>query len=253
MPPALLALTIFAVMLGIAAFGLWCQGWLPEKMLDDDTRRHFTGTISVVATLTALVLGFAISNTNAVRQTITGDLALLGSSIERTGNLLGQYGPDAAAARATLAEFAERKRDELFRRGGGPRALLANPATDALLDRLQVAVVGLHPEDDLQRFRQAQALEGTGRIVTQTAAIGEQRHLAPPRQTMSNLTVWLAILFFSYGLFSPRHLTAFAAILGTAVAVTLALLIILEGRLPFDGWVPLPSGSLDAAVAMLRG
>ncbi len=166
--------------------------------------------------------------------------------------MLSQYGPEAASAHATLAQYATQKRQDLFPEQPGQRANQSNPQTDKLLDQLQAQIVTLHPADDLQRFRQSQALEASNQIVVQQAKIAEQRHTQAPYQAINAITLWLAIVFFSFGLFSPTHPTALVAIILSATAVSIAVLIILESRLPFDGLAPIPSGSLQEAVTLVR-
>ncbi len=252
MNPILHDLYILAMILAAAACGMLVRRILPEHHLCDDTRTHFAATVSVVVTLAALVMGFAINNANNARLATLQDLSLLSSNITRAGAMLGQYGPEARDGRVTLGRYAEQKLEDLFPQMTGVRPKQSNAATDGLVDRLQMQIVSLNPKDDVQRFRQLQALEASNQIVIHQSAIAEQQYARAPHQIVNAITLWLVIVFFSYGLFAPKHVTAIAAMVLSAIAVSIAILMILEGRLPFDGLVPIPSGSLSEAVASVR-
>jgi hypothetical protein len=202
--------------------------------------------------LTALVLGLAISNANTTRLAMIQDLTLLSSNVLRAGDLVRQYGPEAEDAHATLARYAVLKLEDLFPQTAGRLPSLSNQATDGLLDKLQGQLVNLHPQDDLQRWRQAQALEATNQIVVERWAIAEQAYATVPQAVVVIVTFWLAVLFGTYGLFTPRHATAVAALFLSATAVAAAIFLILEARTPFTGLVTIASGALSNAAALVQ-
>jgi hypothetical protein len=232
------SLIVFAVLLGGACIGLIANLLLPDHHRSDGTRTHFAATVSVVATLAALVLGLAISNANTSRGTMIQDLALMSSDITRIDHHLRHFGPDADNARHLLAGFARQKRDDLFPPAPGVTANPDNLATAAKLD-------------DAQKWRQAQALDLAINVETVRWAIAEQEHVAVPQAVVGIVSFWLAVLFGTYGLFMPRHVTAFVAMVLSAAAVASAIFLILEARTPFTGLVHIPAASLDAAVAGL--
>ena len=67
MTPLTESLMILGVLLVSALLGIGASLMLPDSHRTDSTRTHFAATVSVVATLTALVLGLAFSNANAAR------------------------------------------------------------------------------------------------------------------------------------------------------------------------------------------
>jgi hypothetical protein len=245
------SLIVFAVLLGGACIGLIANLLLPDHHRSDGTRTHFAATVSVVATLAALVLGLAISNANTSRGTMIQDLALMSSDITRIDHHLRHFGPDADNARHLLAGFARQKRDDLFPPAPGVTANPDNLATAAKLDDVQTAILALTPHDDAQKWRQAQALDLAINVETVRWAIAEQEHVAVPQAVVGIVSFWLAVLFGTYGLFMPRHVTAFVAMVLSAAAVASAIFLILEARTPFTGLVHIPAASLDAAVAGL--
>jgi hypothetical protein len=246
-------LLVLLALLAAAALGMGIRRMLPEHHLDDRSRVHFTATVSVVGTLAALVLGFAISNANSLRLARMQDVVLLSSQIVRAGSLLSQYGPEAAAARVTLGDYAERKRQDLFPRPRVRPAILWDSVSDVQLDKLQAQIIALHPNDDLQRFQQSQALAASNQIVARQAVIAGQRYATSPRAVIIAITYWMMLLFLTYGLFTPRHITAVIAVFLSATAIAVAISILLQGRLPFDGLAPIPAEPLLEAAAAVHG
>ena len=246
------SLIVLGVILAAAVLGILVSMVLPEHHRSDPTRSHFLATISVVATLTALVLGLGMTTANTTRSAMIQDVALLSSYIVRLDGLLRQYGPEAAAARANLVQFAVHKREDLFPQALGEQVDLSNPATAALFDALQQLVLDLTPRNEAQRWRQSQALELSNQIAAARWAITEQGHAAVPQGVIVVVTFWLAILFGTYGLFTPRHTTAIVALVLCIAAAAAAILLILEARTPFTGLIRIPAAALAEAVDTVR-
>jgi hypothetical protein len=252
MSPFVESLFVLGAILAAALIGMLVSHVLPKHHLSDGTRTHFVTAVSVVGTLTALVLGLGISDANTIRFAMIRDLTLLSSNILRADDSVRQYGPAADDAHATLARYAALKLEDLFPEAAGRLPNLSNQATDGLLDQLQAQLVTLHPQDDLQRWRQTQALDATNQIILERWAIAEQASATVPQAVVVIVTFWLAILFGTYGLFTPRHATAVAALLLSATAAAAAIFLILEARTPFTGLVTIASGALSDAVAFVQ-
>jgi len=62
---------------------------------------------------------------------------------------------------------------------------------------------------------------------------------------------WLAIIFFSWGLFAPSNTIAIAALLLAAVSVSGAIFLILELDQPFDGLIHISSAPMRNVLAHL--
>ena len=62
------------------------------------------------------------------------------------------------------------------------------------------------------------------------------------------MIAWLALLFFSFGLFAPANGTAVAALMVSALSVAGAIFLILELDQPFDGLIHIPSAPMHSAL-----
>jgi len=65
------------------------------------------------------------------------------------------------------------------------------------------------------------------------------------------LVLWLTIIFVSFGLFAPTNLTVVTTLLISALAVSGAVLLILEMYTPFTGLIHISSAPLRAALSHL--
>jgi hypothetical protein len=109
----------------------------------------------------------------------------------------------------------------------------------------------LTPSDETQRSLKAQAL-------TIAMGIGQTRWLMY-EQTVEPISVpllvvlilWLTTVFISFGLLAPANLTVAASFCAAALAVSSAILLILEMYSPYVGLLHISSATLRAAVAQL--
>ena len=62
---------------------------------------------------------------------------------------------------------------------------------------------------------------------------------------------WLAVLFWSFGLFAPRNATVLSVLLLCALSVSAAVFLILEMESPFTGVMKISGAPLRSALALL--
>lgn len=65
------------------------------------------------------------------------------------------------------------------------------------------------------------------------------------------MVLWLAIISASFGLFAPRNASVTAALFVAALALSVAVLMILEMEQPSSGLVKIPSTGLRIALDQL--
>ena len=112
-------------------------------------------------------------------------------------------------------------------------------------------IEGLSPKDDEQTSLKSQALNMVMDLA-QTRWLMFAQKAAPLSTTLLVVLVfWLTIIFISFGLFSPRNITAVASLLFSALAVSCAILLILEMSAPYSGLIQVSKGPLRAAISRL--
>ena len=251
MSPFAESLLVLAVIVAASAIGIGLRRVLPEHHLADATRTNLFAAISIVGTLTALVLGLAFSNASATRNAVQQNVVSLATGIREADSLLRHYGPEADGLRAELAAYARRELSDLFPKDLTQPPDLADRTTASSLDQLEEGVLALHPQTEAQRWRQSQLLTLLQQITSTRWYLAEQRFITVPSLGVAILALWLAILFGTYALFMSVHATSIAGILASGVAMTAAILMILEGRQPFSGLAHISGAALTEATASL--
>jgi membrane-bound ClpP family serine protease len=163
--------------------------------------------------------------------------------------MLAHYGPDAAEARALLRRAIEGAIARIWPENKHQKAQLApnNANAEALYDALQ----NLAPQNDTQRVLKSQVLAMAADVGQMRWLLFEQADssISPPLLVM--VVFWLAILFFSFGLFGPSNSTAVASLVVAALSVSGAIFLILELDQPFTGVVRISSQPMLSALSQL--
>ena len=124
-------------------------------------------------------------------------------------------------------------------------------ATAAMLEALQDRVLALAPADEGRRWLQAQALQLTGTMSQKRWLLVQQGVSTIPFAFMALMVFWLSVIFASYGLFAPRNMTAVAALVFCVVAVSGAVMMILDLQTPFEGMIHISSVPMRHALEVI--
>ena len=247
----IIGLIVLAALLAGTFVGMKARDHLPKHHLADETKSLVNVSTAVVATISALVLGLLISNANTSFTRVGGEVTALSAQVLRLDHMLRQYGADAEPARHLLLKYAERKVADLF--PDDPNDLrLSNQSTYELLQRLEDMLLTLKPATPRDQWWLTQAM-------TLAAKIGDIRWLlaqdvgqGTPKAFVALLVFWLALLFASFGLFAPRHLTSAVILTFCALAVAGAVAMFLELEQGFGGLVRISPEPMRRAVATLE-
>jgi hypothetical protein len=138
--PLIIGLFAFAVILAGAFVGWKLR--LPKHHLTDETKNLVSVSMTVVATISALVLGLLISNANTSFIRLGGQVTTLSAEILRLDQILRRYGSDTDPARTTLRQYAEHKAADLF--PDNRDVQLGHPSTYELLQRVEDMVLAVN-------------------------------------------------------------------------------------------------------------
>lgn len=246
---AIVAGTVFAG--GVA--GLTLCPRLPRHHQTSDTRDIVRLGIGMLSVLASLVLGLLIARAKETFDTAderirnySADLILLDRSFRN-------YGPGTDAARQLLREYTGAALDTTWpETGSARREPLENKQQGALLDQILQTVLSLKPSDDNQRWLRQQALEVLSRLMETRWAllVGETSTLSPI--LLGVVTLWVAVIFASFGLNAPRNGTVVAAFLVCAISIGGAIFVIREMDRPFDGIIMISGDPMRNALAHLN-
>jgi hypothetical protein len=254
MDAALIGLVAFACTFGGALLGMALRRALPDHHLDSDSKDTIKVGVGLVATMTALVLGLVTASAktsfdavdSAVKQTAVDVLVL-----DRT---LARYGPETGPIRIALKQ-AVATRVEMLWPLGADRPTKIDPihsGAGATAEQLASAIRTLQARDDTQRALQARAVDQAESLLQARWLVLAGTEASIPVAFLVVLTVWLALIFASFGLFAPRNPTVLAVLLVCALSVASAVFLVLEMESPFSGLMRVSADPLRYALGHLN-
>jgi hypothetical protein len=119
-------------------------------------------------------------------------------------------------------------------------------------DAVYRAIADLSPKNDEQRDLKA-------KVMDVGSEVGKTRFLLSTQMMSSSVSMpllivvvgWLAILFFSFGLFAPMNGVVINALLAAALSVAGAIFLVLEFDHPFGGLIQISSQHVDNVLHFL--
>ena len=242
-------LCVFACVFGAAASALLARNALPEHHLSADTKDTVKLAMGLVATMAALVLGLLVASAKSSYDLQKSEVVQMAGKVAFLDRILAHYGPESAEARAALRRALEVAITRIWPENKLSDPQLAPTAAggEALFDVLQ----NLAPQNDPQRSLKAQALAMAADLGQMRWLLFEQTGSSISTPLLVIVVFWLAILFFSFGLFGPSNATAVAALLVAALSVSGAIFLVLELDQPFNGLIRISSQPMLNALSQL--
>ncbi len=239
------AVVTFGLLVAAIAAGMLFS----EKWLSTDTRDTVKLATSLVATMSALVLGLLVSSAKSSYDTVHGEVIEISAKAIFLDRLLAGYGPESAEARARLRDALEQNVIRMWPAESNRPANLT-PLTEAG-NAVYMAIQNLAPKDDMQRGLKNEAMNvavDLGKIRTLLVA---QSIPSVSKLMLIVLVSWLVIIFFSFSMLAPTNAPAIVALIISALSVCGAIVLILELDRPFGGLIGISSEPMRNALAQL--
>ncbi|MEN3295512.1 MAG: hypothetical protein V7642_4765 [Burkholderiales bacterium] len=252
MNPAIVGIVVFTCTLGGALLGMWLRAALPEHHLEEDSKDTIQVGIGLIATLTALVLGFVTASAKSSFDTVDAAVRTTATDILTLDRLLARYGPETGGIRADFQRLVAHRIDMMWPQNSSRPPEVdpweSEPEAEALVHRIR----SLMPNNASQRTLQTRALEVAESLLKTRWMVAEQTRKATPLPFLVILLFWLTITFASFGLFAPKNLTVFTVLLLCALSISSALFLVLEMEGPFDGLVKISADPWRYALGHLN-
>jgi hypothetical protein len=244
---------VFACTFVGALLGMLLRAALPVAHLSNDSKDVVKLGMGLIATLAAMVLGLLVASAKSSFDAQRTGLQQMAANIVVLDRGLEKYGPESREARQTLrsivssmlAQLESQTTSATAEPGGGP---IPTPAA-ALLDRVRE----LAPKNEGQRWLQAQALQITSDLAHERWLLREQQDSSIPIPFLVVVIFWLAVLFTSFGLFSPRNPLVVGTLLLCALSVGSAMFLIVALDRPYGGVIRVSTIPLQNALSVLSG
>jgi hypothetical protein len=202
--------------------------------------------MGLVATMSALVLGLLVSSAKTFYDAQNAELTQMSADTVLLDRLLAHYGPEAEGARDALRVAVVESLDRIWpstdtRTSGVPMTRLD------LLDKIQA----LSPKDDRQHSLQAQALGLAVGIGRTRWLMYQQLSVSVSKVLLAVMVFWLTVVFFSFGLFAPHNATSVVSLFAASLAVSGAILLILDMYTPYTTMMQISNAPIRSALAQL--
>jgi len=249
MSPLVVGAIVFACVFGGALLGLRLRAVLPQPHLSPETKDVVKLAMGLVATMTALILGLLIASAKESYDTQKSGVIHMSAKIAFLDRLLAVFGSEATEARTVLRASVE---SALVGMWSGREAHLARlePAA-ATGQALYHAVQKLPAQNEEQRALKSQAVQIVTDLGQMRWLLFQQAGSAISTPLVTVVSVWLAVIFMSFGLFAPTNQTAIVALMVASLCVAGSIFLILELDQPFDGIIQIPSTPMRSALEHL--
>lgn len=249
MSPVAIGSLVFVCLGGAALLGMLLRTVLPDHHLSRDTRDAVQLAMGLVATMTALVLGLLVASAKGAYDTQKNGVTQMAAKVAFLDRLLAMYGPASAEGRTMLRDATVASLSRVWpEKRSAPPQLGPDTSTGAALYE---AIQRLSPESDAQRLLKSQAMTTAFDLGQMQWLLFEQTSTSVSTVLLIIVVAWLAILFLSFGLFSPANTTVISALTIAALSVSAALFLILELDRPFSGLIEISSEPILNALKYL--
>ncbi len=249
MSPNVIVLLVFVSVFLAALLAMWLRKALPEHHLNDTSKDTVKLTMGLVATMSALVLGLLIASTKQTFDTERNEVTQMAAKIIYLDGVLDAYGTEAAQTREMLRDSIETAIIRMW-----PDAASGHSRPDPSAswnEMLPASIQKLLPQNDAQRAAKSEAEKIAGELGQMRWLLFEQSETSISMPMLVVLICWLAILFFSFGLFAPANSTAVIALMVSSLSVSGAIFLILELDQPFNGPIQISSQPMRSARTQL--
>ena len=248
---ALFGLIAFAVVFGGGLLGLLLGRLLPEHYQNDATQRIVQTATGMVSLIAALVLGLLVATAKNKFDTTNQETEEFAAKLMLINRELVNFGPEANDARALLRKYVIAKIAADW-----PAEAEQKPEPDALppwklLENFQYSLSGLKPNTEAQHSEATAASEAAADLEKATWLQAAQASAHVKHPFIVILILWLFVLFMSFGLFAPRNGLVVAALLVGALAISGAVLLIVDMDSPYEGILVVSPQPMQQALAQI--
>ncbi len=243
------ALLVFACVFGSALLGMLLRALLPEHHLSGETKDSVKLAMGLVATMAALILGLLVASAKDSYDKESSGVTQMAAKIVFLDRLLANYGPETQPTRELFHRSVDRIVAVMWPDKSSQKAQLDPSASRA--DAMYAAIQKLKPQNEMQSALKSQAISTAMELGQMRWLEFEQADTSMSIPLLALLTFWLAVLFVSFGLFSPSNGIVVVALMLAALSVSGAIFLILELNRPFDGLIQISDTPFINAISHL--
>jgi hypothetical protein len=245
------------ILVGLAVFVCLLVASLGSRALYERMpRRHRTGETEKVVRLfaaffvvmTSLVLSLMLNTAKNTLEAADKSVHAYAVQLILFDRTMREYGvAETAAARTSLLAYAKQ---------AAARMAQSNPefsskTADTLLRDTAEAVQKLAPADDEHAGFKRDLERRFSAIYEMRWSLVEQAEGTVPPALILMVTLWLILIFASYGFRAPRNRFVATSFVVSSLLIACAIYLMLDMDVPFDGLIQVSPAPLDHVVAEL--
>lgn len=237
---------VFASVFGAGLVGMAVRRAIPSDYLGSGEKEVARLVTGLMTTMAAIVLGMLVSSAKASYDARTNEVAEISSEVVNIDRMLSRYGAETAEIRTQLRLLVEASVNRIWP-AQAPVNVELKPRDEGevVVNELRL----LAPKSDAQAQVKVQVLGLVGELQkTQWLLFLKSKQSALPIPLLLVVVSWLALIYLSFGLFTPPSPTIVVTFVFGAVAVSGAVLIILELYTPFRGVLRISSAPILEAL-----
>ncbi|GGC62313.1 bestrophin-like domain [Chelatococcus reniformis] len=242
------AAAIFVCVLGSALLAMAVNPKLPERHLSAETRDVVKLGIGVVAAMTSLILGLLISSVKTSFDETDQNIRQFSTYIIMLDASLRHFGPLGQAARGNLVTYTRQALDDTWP-DDPKRTVVENPKSADLLQQVEDDIYLIQPANQDGKDLKAEVVQIYRNLVSMRwkVIVGNSSTVTP--LLVVSLTVWISLIFASFGLFAPHNALSVAALVMCALSIATAMFLIVEMSDPFTGVMSISPAPVRNALA----
>ncbi len=249
MSPTVVSSIVFGSIFGSGLLGMAVRRATPTDYLGSGEKEVARLVTGLMTTMAAIVLGMLVSSAKASYDARTNEVAEISSEVLTIDRMLSRYGVETADIRVQFRLLVETGVNRIWPAQSPVEADL-KPREDGklLVDELRL----LAPKSDAQAQVKSQVLGLVAELQnTQWLLFLKSKQSALPIPLLLVVVTWLAFIYLSFGLFTPPSPTIVVTFVFGALAVSGAVLIILELYTPFRGVLRISSDPILEALGQM--
>jgi hypothetical protein len=251
---------LFFVLCGAAALGAYVRAKLPEKHRSPETMALVQVTISLLVTFTSIVLGLLTGAVTTQFQQASRNDGLFAGQLVQVDQCLRDYGPETAQMRQQFRGYVAAVLTSTWPDEPPPKEI-SHPdvskdpvlgegvSLTALLNTVRTELRELSPKNAVQeRVLTDCAAEYSSFLKSRWDIIEESTSsISPPFYGV--LSIWLVILFASFGLIARPNPVSGIIVALSALSIAVAVGVISDLDQPYGGLFSIPSTATRNALA----
>ena len=246
-----IAWIVLACMLGGMLLGLLFGYLLPSHHTRDESKDVMKTAAGMMATLVALVIGLLVSSAKSSFDTTNASITQGGAKVITLDRILSRYGPEAKGVRDDLRTSVAAGVERIWPSETTRGADIAGVERATGMEDVYDGVRELAPQNESQQYLKSQALQLSADLMQSRWMLIEQSQNTLPTVFLVVLVFWLAVLFVSLGLLTPRNPTAISALFICALSMSGAVFLIMELNRPLEGTIKVSSAPLQKALSVI--